>query len=160
MPFATTLPEPHWDARSGRSSPVPSRPNQGTGPSLDEQVRGWVGESFPAIQAAWSGGSIHRLEPYVSASLRDHLARELAALRRDGLVNQVEEAQLQEVTLLSRNTSDPVVEVVFSARDWLADITSGAVVDGSQYAAAGFRQRWHLVPTGQGQWLLDEVKPA
>lgn len=160
MPFATTLPEPHWDARSGRSSPAPSSPNQGADPSLDEQLRSWVGESLPAIQAGWSSGAIHRLEPYVSASLRDHLERELAALRRDGVVNRVEDARLQKVTLLSESSVGPVVEVVFSARDWLADTTSGAVVDGSQYAAAGFRQRWHLLPRDRGQWILDDVKPG
>jgi len=166
MPFATTLPKAHWDVGPGRSSPAsaaPGRsatPTQGAPPSLDEHVRRWVGEALPIIQAAWSRAAIHRLEPYVSARLRDHLASELAALRRDGVINRVEDTRLREVTLLSASSSSPVVEVVFTARDWLADMTSGAVVDGSQSASADFRQRWHLVPSGQGRWLLDAVKPA
>lgn len=152
MPFATTLPKRHWDTGPG--------PSQGTAPGLDERVRDWVGESLPAIQAAWSSGAIDRLEPYVSPSLRDHLARELDALRRDGMVNRVEDARLEEVTLLSRSSNRLVVEVAFRARDWLADMTSGAVVDGSESVPADFRQRWQLLPTGRGQWLLEEVGPG
>jgi predicted lipid-binding transport protein (Tim44 family) len=127
---------------------------------VDEQVRVWVSESFPAIQAAWSSGSADRLEPYMSARLSEHLSQQLAGLRRDGVVNRVEEPRLLEVHVLPRRSTDPVVEVAFAARDWLADLRSGAVLDGDPHRDALFRQHWHLLRGGPTGWLLDRVLPA
>jgi predicted lipid-binding transport protein (Tim44 family) len=158
MPFATTLPKPGWDAsRTPHARPAPA---PGPGAGIEEEIHRWVSQSFPAVQAAWSSGSPHGLQPYVSAALGSQLARELAALRRDGVVNRVEEPRLQEVTLLSTGSRDPVVEIVFTARDWVADQRSGRVVDGDPDTVAGFRQRWHLVRGGPQRWLLDRVEPS
>ncbi len=159
MPFATTLPRPDLDAGPGPSAAPASRPSAPPDGGLEEKIHGWLRESFAAIQASWSSGSLPGLEPYVSAALGGHLARELAALRRDGTVNRVEEARLLEVTLLSTDGGAPVIEIVFSARDWIADLASGAVVDGDPNRASSFRQRWYLLPDGPGRWRLDEVEP-
>src|ERR671933_307065 len=100
-------------------------------PRLDEQAPTWVRRMFPAIQAAWGSGDIRRLDPYVSATLGDHLRHELAAFERDGVRPRVEHPRLQEVTVLSAGTEDrPILEVLFTARDWLADLRTGAVVGG------------------------------
>jgi len=151
MPFATTLPRPDLDR-----GPAPSA-TLGTG--LDDEIHSWCSESFAAIQASWSSGSLPGLAPYVSTALRGHLAREMAALRRDGLVNRVEEVRLLEVGLVSSDPHAPVIEIVFSARDWVADASSGSIVDGDPDRASSFRQRWYLLPHGPGRWLLDEVEP-
>lgn len=71
----------------------------------------------------------------------------------------MEDAQLREVTPLPTKSGGPVVEVVFTARDWLADLSSGRVVDGDPARIASFRQRWHLLQVSPRQWLLDEVEP-
>ena len=177
MPFATTLPRADVAAPSTADAappagprPAAAAPDRGTrhrfpapGPAhvpIDEQVRAWVSESFPAIQAAWSSGSADRLEPYLSARLSDHLAQQLAALRRDGVVNRVEDPRLLEVGVLPRRSTDPVVEVAFAARDWLADVRTGAVLDGDPHRDALFRQHWHLLRGGPTGWLLDRVLPA
>ena len=80
---------------------------------------------------------------------------------RDGVRPHVEDPRLQEVTLLSAGTEDrPIVEVLFTARDWVADLRSGAVVDGDPRRVRSFRQRWHVVPAASGEWLLDRVDPT
>ena len=179
MPFATILPIPQRAQRDTAPPPRPepqrdampsTRHDAQPGPApadspvapvaRDEQVTAWVSRVFVAIQAAWSSGDARRLAPYVSASLGARLVPELDAFRRDGVVNRVDDPRLQEVTLLSDRSDESVVEVLFTARDWVADLRSGAVVDGDPRRVRSFRQRWHVVPAASGEWLLDRVDPT
>jgi predicted lipid-binding transport protein (Tim44 family) len=145
MPFATTYP------RSGQQD----------GPSVgvEEQIRTWVSRAFPAVQAAWSNSDIEGLRPYVSQPLAEQMALDLSELEREGLVNRVEDPQLQEVTLLP-STDQWAVEISFTARDWLGDARTGAIVEGDHESIASFRQHWHLLRRGRDGWLVDAVIPS
>jgi hypothetical protein len=125
-----------------------------------------VGECFYPIQWSWEKRDVESSRPFVSDSLYERHKLQLDGLEKQFRRNRIADLALQEVELVRlHNVADDaedrfVAYVGCSARDWIEDVRTGAVVNGNAAAPTYFQQYWSFARDPERGWVLDEIQQA
>lgn len=124
-----------------------------------------VVECFDAVQRAWTRRDEHGLRPYVSDAMHARIDSWLDGFEDLSQVNRIEDLELERTRLVRIEFGDSgeqdrlVVDVGFTARDWLEDVRNGAILDGHPDAATRFDQQWTFSRDAELGWVIDTVDP-
>lgn len=122
-------------------------------------------ECFDAVQSAWTGGDAQGLARYVSESMHARIDSWFHTFENRSQVNRIDNLSLEHATPrriefgTSAEQDRLVVDIGFSARDWLEDTRTGAIVDGDPNVDTRFDQRWTFVRDPELGWVVDTVDP-
>ena len=125
-----------------------------------------VGECFYPIQSSWENREVESSRPFVSDSLYERHELQLDGLEKQFRRNRIADLALHEVELVRlHNVADDsedrfVAYVGCSARDWVEDVRTGAVVNGNAAAPTYFQQYWSFARDPERGWVLDEIQQA
>jgi hypothetical protein len=128
---------------------------------LKQRVR----QAFFPIQNSWENRSVEESRPYCSDALYERHALQLDGLEKQNRVNRIQDLSLQSVDLVRiHNVTDDgedrfVARIKCSARDWMEDTTTGAMINGSKQVSQ-FEQYWSFARHPQNGWVLDEIQQA
>lgn len=120
---------------------------------------------FFRLQAAWSGRDLTSMRSLVTDQLAAELQNDLDRLKRERLMNRVENIAVRtcDITEAWQETGQDFVTVHFYANclDYDVDETSGAVVRGSKTEPTKFEEFWTFSrPAGSGTWKLSAITQA
>lgn len=124
-----------------------------------------VVECFNAVQLAWTRRDAQELAPYVSDAMGARIDSWFDSFEDLSQVNRIENLELEHATLARIEFGDSaegdrlVAAVGFSARDWLEDVRTGAILDGHPGAETRFDQQWTFVHDAERGWVVDTVEP-
>lgn len=125
-----------------------------------------VYECFYPIQWSWEKREVESSRPFVSDSLYERHKLQLDGLEKQFRRNRIADLALHEVELVRlHNVVDDsedrfVAYVGCSARDWVEDVRTGAVVNGNAAAPTYFQQYWSFARDSERGWVLDEIQQA
>ncbi len=126
---------------------------------LKERVR----ECFYPIQLSWENRDVAASRPYVSDALYERHTLQLDGLEKQGRVNRIKDLNLKNVEIVGiHNVTDDgedrfVIKLACSARDWMEDIKSGKLINGSK-DVSHFDQYWSFSRHPEYGWVLDEIQ--
>jgi predicted lipid-binding transport protein (Tim44 family) len=116
------------------------------------------------VQAAYSAGDVGRLRQLATPEMADHLAEELAANTRRGVVNKVESVKLEQGDLAEAwregNTEYATVAMHFSLLDYARSLADGRVVAGSDRLRTEATEIWTFCRERGGAWVLSAIQQA
>jgi hypothetical protein len=125
-----------------------------------------VGECFYPIQWSWEKRDVESSRPFVSDALYDRHKLQLDGLEKQFRRNRIADLALHEVELVRLyNVADDaedrfVAYVGCSARDWIEDVRTGAMVNGNATSPTYFQQYWSFARDPERGWVLDEIQQA
>jgi hypothetical protein len=125
-----------------------------------------VYECFYPIQWSWEKREVESSRPFVSDALYERHRLQLDGLEKQFRRNRIADLALHEVELIRlHNVTDDsedrfVAYVGCSARDWVEDVRTGAVVNGNAAAPTYFQQYWSFARDPDRGWVLDEIQQA
>lgn len=125
-----------------------------------------VAECFYPIQWSWEKRDVESSRPFVSDSLYERHELQLDGLEKQFRRNRIADLALHEVELVRvHNVADDagdrfVAYVGCSARDWIEDVRTGAIVNGNAAAPTYFQQYWSFARDAERGWVLDEIQQA
>jgi hypothetical protein len=128
--------------------------------AMQQRIR----EAFYPIQLSWERRDITASRPFVSDALFERHALQLAGYEEQHRVNRIEDLNLGgiEIVRLHNVTDDGedrfVARIECSARDWMEDTRTGAVVNGNRDAVTHFVQFWSFSRHPEHGWVLDEIQ--
>jgi len=131
-----------------------------------EELKQRVYECFYPIQWSWEKREVESSRPFVSDALYDRHKLQLDGLERQFRRNRIADLALHEVELVrlhnvAEDSEDRFVAYVgCSARDWVEDVRTGAVVNGNAAAPTYFQQYWSFSRDPERGWVLDEIQQA
>jgi hypothetical protein len=126
---------------------------------LKERVRA----AFFPIQNSWENRSVEESRPYCSDALYERHKLQLEGLEKQNRVNRIQDLNLQSVELVRiHNVTDDgedrfVARIKCSARDWMEDTKTGAMINGSK-SVSQFEQFWSFSRHPEHGWVLDEIQ--
>jgi predicted lipid-binding transport protein (Tim44 family) len=129
--------------------------------ALKQRVR----ECFFPVQLSWENRDVEASRPFVSDALYARHRLQLDGLEKQGRVNRITDLTLGEVSLVNiHNVTDDaedrfVVRIECSACDWMEDIDSGDLINGSREMSR-FEQYWSFARHPEYGWVLDEIQQA
>ena len=134
---------------------------------LTEEDRNAFGQAFLAIQSAWSDRDFSRLQRYMTPEMVSYFNEELSANISRGLVNRVEQVQVQNINQVEawqeNGLAYATVVIKWTARDYMvrADRTPAdpdyAATPSSSLAALD-QEQWTFVRSQGGHWLLSAIQ--
>jgi len=125
-----------------------------------------VYECFYPIQWSWEKREVESSRPFVSDALYERHKLQLDGLEKQFRRNRIADLALHEVELVrlhnvEEDSDDRFVAYVgCSARDWVEDVRTGAVVNGNAAAPTYFQQYWSFSRNPERGWVLDEIQQA
>jgi hypothetical protein len=131
-----------------------------------EELKQRVHECFYPIQWSWEKREVESSRPFVSDALYERHKLQLDGLERQFRRNRIADLALHEVELVrlhnvAEDSEDRFVAYVgCSARDWVEDVRSGAVVNGNAATPTYFQQYWSFSRDAERGWVLDEIQQA
>ena len=126
---------------------------------LKQRVR----DAFFPIQYSWEKRSVEESRPYCSDALYERHRLQLEGLEKQNRVNRIQNLKLQSVELVRiHNVTDDgedrfVARIKCSARDWMEDTKTGAMINGSK-SVSQFEQYWSFARHPEYGWVLDEIQ--
>jgi len=123
-----------------------------------------VREAFFPIQMSWEKRSVEASRPYVSDALYDRHRLQLEGYEAQNRVNRIADLALNEVQLVriynvTQDGEDCFVALIkCSARDWMEDTRTGAMINGNKDSSTHFEQYWSFTRHPQHGWVLDEIQ--
>ncbi len=123
-----------------------------------------VGEAFFPIQMSWEKRSVEASRPFVSDALYDRHRLQLEGYEAQNRANRIADLRLNEVQLVriynvTQDGEDRFVAYVkCSARDWMEDTKTGAMINGNKDSSTHFEQYWSFTRHPQHGWVLDEIQ--
>jgi hypothetical protein len=126
---------------------------------LKQRVR----ECFFPIQNSWENRSVVESRPFCSDGLYERHTLQLDGLEKQNRVNRIQDLDLQSIELVRiHNVTDDgedrfVARIKCSARDWMEDTETGALINGSKQVSQ-FEQFWSFARHPQHGWVLDEIQ--
>ncbi|MGE0682337.1 MAG: Tim44 domain-containing protein [Candidatus Binatia bacterium] len=120
---------------------------------------------FFRLQAAWSGRDLTSMRSSVTDQLAAELQNDLDRLKREQLMNRVENIAVRtcDITEAWQETGQDLVTVYFYANclDYDVNETSDVVVRGSKTEPTKFEEFWTFTrPAGGGTWRLSAITQA
>lgn len=131
-----------------------------------DELKQRVHECFYPIQWSWEKRDVESSRPFVSDALYERHKMQLEGLESQHRRNRIVDLALHEVELVRmHNVTDDredrfVAYVGCSARDWVEDVRTGAVVNGNAVAPTYFQQYWSFARDPERGWVLDEIQQA
>jgi hypothetical protein len=128
------------------------------------ELRKRVHESFFPIQMSWEHRDVSASRPFVSDALYERHRLQLEGYEKQNRVNRIADLKLGSVYLVRLyNVTDDgqdrfVAYIECSARDWMEDTKTGAMINGNKDSATDFKQYWSFVRHPQYGWVLDEIQ--
>jgi hypothetical protein len=125
-----------------------------------------ITQCFFPIQLSWEKRDIEMSRPYVSDSLYERHKLQLKGYEEQNRVNRIADLKLHDIRLarIHNVTEDGedrfVAHIKCSARDWMEDTRTGAVVNGNKMSPTTFEQYWSFARHPQYGWVLDEIQQA
>jgi hypothetical protein len=125
-----------------------------------------VAECFYPIQWSWEKRDVASSRPFVSDALYQRHQLQLDGLEKQFRRNRIADLALHEVELVRlHNVADDaedrfVAYVGCSARDWIEDVRTGAMVNGNAASPTYFQQYWSFARDPERGWVLDEIQQA
>jgi Tim44-like domain len=119
---------------------------------------------FFKVQDAWSSRDVSLSRPFVSDALYERHRAQLAKMERRHLKNRIKDLVLRDVRVvrLERGPDGKAARcaarIEASARDWVADLGRGVVVDGDPDAHRRFVEYWSFSRHPVSGWVLDEIR--
>lgn len=114
------------------------------------------------VQAAWSAADAARLERLATPEMVDYFREQLDELRREGLVNRVEDVKLLQGDLAEAWREDgreyATVAMRWSASDVTQEAATGRIVEGNPHVPVEAREAWTFVRTPGGPWMLSAIQ--
>lgn len=122
-------------------------------------------DSFFRLQAAWSGRDLTSMRSAISDQLAAELQNDLDRLKRERLINRVENIAVRscDITEAWQETGQDFVTVYFYANclDYDVSEANGAVMRGSKTEPTKFEEFWTFTrPAGGGAWKLSAITQA
>jgi hypothetical protein len=123
-----------------------------------------VRQAFFPIQGSWEKRSVEDSRPYVSQALFERHRLQLEGYEKQNRVNRIADLRLNEVQIVRiYNVTDDgedrfVAYIQCSARDWMEDTKTGAMINGNKTSATQFEQYWSFVRHPEHGWVLDEIQ--
>jgi uncharacterized membrane protein len=140
------------------------RAEYGAGPrelaGLNDRIR----ECFFKVQDAWSNSDVRLSRPFVSDALYARHRAQLAKMERRLRMNRIKDLVLHDVRVvrLERGPDGKAARcaarIEASARDWVADLRRGVVVDGDPDEHRRFVEYWSFSRHPVSGWVLDEIR--
>lgn len=127
-------------------------------------LRARVEEAFLPVQLSWERRDVTASRPFVSDALYERHRLQLEGYEAQNRVNRIEDLKLGRVDLVRLfNVEDDgadrfVARIECSARDWMEDTTTGAVVNGNRGQVTQFVQYWSFARHPEHGWVLDEIQ--
>jgi hypothetical protein len=127
-------------------------------------LRKRVRESFFPIQMAWEHRDVGGCRQYVSDALFERHRLQLEGYEKQNRVNRIADLKLADVHIVRiYNVTDDgedrfVAYIECSARDWMEDTQTGAMINGNKDSSTDFKQYWSFVRHPQHGWVLDEIQ--
>jgi Tim44-like domain len=128
--------------------------------SLKARVR----EAFFPVQTSWEKRSVDESRPFVSDALYERHKLQLEGYEKQNRTNRIADLRLHDIQLVriynvTEDGEDRFVAYVScSARDWMEDTRTGAVMNGNKSSATTFEQYWTFTRHSQHGWVLDEIQ--
>ena len=114
---------------------------------------------------SWENRNVEESRPYCSDALYERHALQLEGFEKQGRVNRIKDLWLGNIELVRmHNVTDDgedrfVARFKCSARDWMEDTQTGALINGSKEVSQ-FEQYWSFSRHPQYGWVLDEIQQA
>jgi len=131
-----------------------------------DELKQRVHECFYPIQWSWEKRDVESSRPFVSDALYERHEMQLDGLEKQHRRNRIADLALHEIDLVRmHNVTDDsedrfVAYVGCSARDWVEDVRTGAVVNGNAASPTYFQQYWSFSRHPEYGWVLDEIQQA
>jgi Tim44-like domain len=128
------------------------------------ELRKRVREAFFPIQMSWENRDVSASRPFVSDALFERHRLQLEGYEKQNRVNRIADLKLSQIYLVRLyNVTDDgqdrfVTMIECSARDWMEDTRTGAMINGNKTSATEFKQYWTFVRHPQYGWVLDEIQ--
>jgi predicted lipid-binding transport protein (Tim44 family) len=123
-----------------------------------------VHEAFFPIQMSWENRSVEASRPFVSDALYERHRLQLEGYEKQYRVNRIADLRLHEIQLVriynvTQDGEDRFVAYIkCSARDWMEDTRTGAMINGNKSSSTTFEQYWSFTRHPQYGWVLDEIQ--
>ena len=130
------------------------------------ELKARVAECFYPIQSSWEDREVESSRPFISDALYERHKLQLDGLEKQFRRNRIADLALHELELVRlHNVADDaedrfVAYIGCSARDWIEDVRTGAVVNGNATAPTYFQQYWSFARDAERGWVLDEIQQA
>ena len=128
--------------------------------ALNDRVR----LCFFKVQDAWTSRDVRVSRPFVSDALYERHRAQLAKMQRRHLKNRIKDLVLRDVRVVrlergpDGKASRCAARIEASARDWVADLGRGVVVDGDPDEHRRFVEYWSFSRHPVSGWVLDEIR--
>jgi hypothetical protein len=128
------------------------------------ELRQRVREAFFPIQMSWEKRDVSESRPFVSDALFERHRLQLEGYEKQNRMNRIADLNLSTVQIIRiYNVTDDgqdrfVAYIACSARDWMEDTRTGAMINGNNTSATKFEQYWSFVRHPQYGWVLDEIQ--
>ncbi len=119
---------------------------------------------FFKVQDAWSSCDVRMSRPFVSDTLYERHRSQLEKMRRRNLKNRIKDLAVSDIRVvrLERDADGKAARcaarIEASARDWVADLGRGVVVDGDPDESRRFVEYWSFSHHPKSGWVLDEIR--
>jgi hypothetical protein len=129
-----------------------------------DELRTRVREAFFPIQMSWEHRDVGASRPFVSDALFERHRLQLEGYEKQNRMNRIADLKLSSVYLVRLyNVTDDgedrfVAYLECSARDWMEDTRSGAMINGNKTSSTQFKQYWSFVRHPEFGWVLDEIQ--
>jgi hypothetical protein len=130
-----------------------------------QKLKARVRECFRPIQMSWENRNVEESRPYVSDALYERHKLQLDGFEKQGRVNRIKDLWLGNIEIVGlHNVTDDgedrfVAHFKCSARDWMEDIATGKMINGSK-DVSHFEQYWSFSRHPEYGWVLDEIQQA
>ena len=152
--------EPEWDLEKGLTYIEQSDPL-----FTVEKFKDQAMDNFFKIQGAWVDRDLSTVKHLLTKEMFDLLQEDAEKMRRDGLVNQLQNLAVREVNL-SEAWQDSgqdylTVRIHVTLLDYTLNEQTGEIVSGSKLDPIQFEEYWTFTrPVGNNPWQLSAVTQA
>lgn len=131
----------------------------------EEKFRDQVMDYFFKIQGAWVDRDISTVKHLLTKEMFDLLQQDAERLRREGLINKLENMAVREVNLTEawqESGQDYItVRIYITLLDYTINEATGQVIEGSKLEPVKFEEYWTFVrPVGNNPWQLSAINQA
>lgn len=152
--------EPEWDLEKGLTCIEQADPL-----FSQEKFKDQALDYFFKIQGAWVDRDLSTVKHLLTGEMFDLLQEDAEKMRRDGLVNQLQNLAVREVNL-SEAWQDSgqdylTVRIHVTLLDYTLNEQTGEIVSGSKLDPIQFEEYWTFTrPVGNNPWQLSAVTQA